>query len=43
MENDKSREMEAEIRKIDAIVDKLDKGLMDSEKVQAYLRKHCQY
>ena len=33
--------MEEQITRIDQIVDQLDKGLIESEKVQSFLRKHC--
>jgi hypothetical protein len=40
LDNDQFVEFEKHIHKIDEIVDKLDKGLMESEKVRSFLRKH---
>lgn len=40
LDKDQFNEFEKHIHKIDEIVDKLDKGLVESEKVRSFLRKH---
>jgi hypothetical protein len=40
LDKDRYNEFEKHIHRIDEIVDQLDKGLIESEKVRSFLRKH---